>query len=170
MGERNLILCDSIKPSTVRDLIKSIRDINATDANVTTPTPIELVINSPGGDVDSGLALIGAIQWSKTPVHTIVLGEACSMALYVLVSGHKRLMHKMSYAMYHDMSSWHGGTLEQRKRHNDEMLRVVNVIESHLISRTKITQAQLDGVKSRVFDWYIDADEALQLGIVDEVI
>lgn len=170
MGERNLILCDQIKSSTVRDLIKSIRDINVTDANVTTPTPIELIINSPGGEVDSGLALIGAIQLSKTPVHTIVLGEACSMALHVLVSGHKRSMHKMSTLMYHDASSWYGGTLEQRVRRNAEIARQMNMLDSYLHTRTKITQQQIDDVKSRVFDWYIDADEALQLGIVDEVI
>lgn len=176
MLNRNLVLSGDINELTVRDLIKSIWDINAEDDELEEMLvghmrrPIQLVINSRGGYVDDGLALMGTIQLSKTPVYTIGLGMAASMALFVLISGHKRFMHGMATTMYHDISTGYYATLEQHRRHQQESERQAMMLDRYLVSRTKIRQAQLNKVRSEVRNWYIDAPEALRLGVVDEIL
>ena len=87
--KRDLFISDRICQSSVIDAIKEICEINRDDDQKEElyrdfeRKPIRLFINSYGGGVYSGLALIDVIKRSKTPVHTVCIGSCMSMALWV---------------------------------------------------------------------------------------
>ena len=66
-----IITLGDIDPITVNEVIQDIYEINAEDAKKQIVEPIKLIINSFGGEVYSGLALIDVIDSSQTPIHTI---------------------------------------------------------------------------------------------------
>lgn len=96
--KRDLLLSDRISQGTVKDIIKDIFEINFDDDEKEEiykdweRKPIQLFINSYGGSVYDGLALIDVIKRSKTPVHTVCIGSCMSMALWVWLSGAKRFV------------------------------------------------------------------------------
>ena len=85
-----IITLGDIECETVNEIIQDIYEINEEDAKKQTVEPIKLIINSFGGEVFSGLALIDVIDTSQTPIHTICHGTAMSMALIVYAAGHVR--------------------------------------------------------------------------------
>lgn len=173
--DRNLILSEYVNQESVKDLIKKIQDINTEDSEKGEKEknykslPIKLYINSYGGSVYDGFALIGAIEQSDTPVHTICLGSAMSMGLIIFVSGHKRYAHNLSTFLYHEIAGGGWGKNEEIKRHSKEYDRIQNLADNYLLSRTNLLQEKLDEVKNTLLDWYIPADEALKLGIANSV-
>ena len=108
--KREIFISDRISQGTVKDIIKDIFDINADDDQKEKiykdweRTPIKLFINSYGGSVYDGLALVDVIKRSRTPVHTICIGSCMSMALWIWLAGEKRLVGELSTLMFHDLS------------------------------------------------------------------
>lgn len=173
---RQLIFFDEVTSATVKPIIEKIIDINTYDDDQESKVvgyerkPITLTINSPGGSLTDGFALIGAIETSKTPVHTIGMGMCASMAFLLLIAGKKRYAHNMSILMYHEALGWSFGSLTERQRRNDVAQKWMQMYDDYVIKRTKVKQKKLDEVKKSVDEWFIYADEALELGIVDEII
>ena len=89
-----VITLGDIDSELVNEVIQLIYEINEEDAKKTQKEPIKLIINSFGGELYSGLALVDVIDNSQTPVHTICHGSAMSMALIIYAAGHKRLASK----------------------------------------------------------------------------
>lgn len=176
MSERNIVLSDEVSEWSMGNIIKKIHDINSADDEKDDKEkdfvrkPIKLIVNSPGGVVYDGFGLIGAIELSKTPIHTICLGKAMSMGFAILVSGHKRYAHKLSTMMYHEIASWEWGKLEEQKKRFEENNRLQKVYDDYITSKTNITQEQLDKAKRGVHDWFIPADQSLELGVIDEIL
>lgn len=85
-----IITLGDIETEIINDIIHSIYEINEEDVKKQTADPIKLIINSAGGEIYSGLALIDVINTSLTPIHTICHGSAMSMGLIVFVAGHHR--------------------------------------------------------------------------------
>lgn len=106
--KRDLLLSDRISQGTVKDIIKDIFEINFDDDEKEEiykdwkRKPIQLFINSYGGSVYDGLALIDVIKRSKTPVHTVCIGSCMSMALWVWLSGAKRFVGESATLMFHE--------------------------------------------------------------------
>jgi ATP-dependent Clp protease, protease subunit len=170
---RNLLLCDYVTSGTVKPLIEAITRINREDdKNEKTfngydrnSFPITLTINSGGGTVYDGIALISAIEMSKTPVHTVAIGVNASMGLFIFVAGHKRYAHRLTTFMYHDVSYGQGGTVEQHERRMGSIKALKTKCIDFLLERTNLRKEELENMDGRVEDWYIDADEAVKLGI-----
>jgi ATP-dependent Clp protease protease subunit len=175
MTERTLYLFDTIDHNTVKAVVESILKINKYDDELDKKekdfkrSPIELIINSKGGIVYDGLSLINVIDKSKTAVHTYVYGLAASMSLLIAVSGHKRFSGSLSTFMYHSVSLNMGGHLEYLKNRLDETQRLQNIYDQYLVSKTKFQIDDLKSVQEHQHDWYISAEEALKLGIIDEI-
>ena len=119
---RDLYLTDEINSWTVQYIIESINAINKLDdfeaRNYSVinceynPPPINIYINSPGGECMAALSLITTIESSQTPVHTHCIGEASSAALFIFSVGHERYAYKHSIFMYHQMSAGAVGTFK----------------------------------------------------------
>lgn len=175
-SERHIILSGEINSDSAKGIIEAIYKINWDDEQKEREytnfkrKPIKLVISSYGGVVYDGLAIIGAIETSKTPVHTICLGCAHSMALYVFLAGHERLAHRAATFAYHQMSAFVWDKLQKIREDIEEYERLEAMLDEMVISKTSITKEYLDKVKESKQDWYIPADQALKLGIVHKII
>lgn len=174
--ERKLYLKENVDEKSVMPLIEAIHRINDDDAekekeyNGWEREPIKLYIYTYGGVCYAGFALIDAIRASKTPVHTIVLGTAMSMGIFVFNAGHKRLIGEHATLMYHDVSistGMNGEMTEGLKIELDEALRLQKMGSDFLMEYSLIEESVLKDYINRKADWYISAEEAVRLKIAD---
>ena len=133
--------------------------------------PIKLIINSSGGRVYDGLGIVDAIETSTTPIHTYIHGHAMSMAFAIATCGHYRYATKRTTFMYHEMS-WETGT-EKMKVHEQELKegkRLWTIYDNIITTNTNISLKILQKIRKEQKEWYMDAHEALEWKIVDEII
>lgn len=166
---RQVFLNGEINSSSVRDIIFKIISINHEDADIpkNEREPIKLFINSPGGSVYDGFALIDTIRNSTTPVHTIALGSAMSMGMLIYSVGHKRYVGEYSTLMFHDVSSAVADKLETIRDRVGELNRIQAMICSVVVNNSKIPMEQLASKLYQREDWYISAQEAINYGLAD---
>ena len=173
---RTFVLSEQVNQKSVSEIIKSIYNINQYDKEQNAEVkkykrePINIILNTYGGSVYDGLGMIGAIEMSKTPVHITCLGSAMSMGLFILVTGHKRFIHKHSTVMYHQISDFNWDKLEGIKQNMREAVRLEKVCEGILFKYTKVTKGHIKDYKKRKADWFITPQEALRLKIVDKIL
>ena len=174
--ERKLYLKELVDEKSVMPLIEAIHRINDDDAekekeyNGWEREPIQLYIYTYGGVCYAGFALIDAIRASKTPVHTIVLGTAMSMGIFIFNAGHKRLIGEHATLMYHDVSistGMNGEMTEGLKIELDEALRLQKMGSDFLMEYSLVKESMLKDYINRKADWYISAEEAIHLKIAD---
>lgn len=162
-----------ITNESANEILGLIHEVNREDS-VKLPedkVPIKLIINSPGGSVYDGMAVIDAIETSLTPIHTYVYGHAMSMAFAIASCGHYRYASKRATFMYHEMS-W-GTEREKMKYHEQEVKegkRFWKLYDSVVVSHSKIKLLSLEAVRKESKEWYITPDQALKLGLIDEII
>lgn len=174
---KTIILSGEVDSDSVQEIIELICDINEYDDENEESIkdydrkPIKLIINSFGGSVYDGFALIGVMETSKTPVHTYCYGSAMSMALLILVSGHKRFGHRLSTYMYHEcLDEPPYDKLTSLKESVTETTRIMKVYDDQLLLKTKLKRKQLEDTKKVKLDWYITPEEALSYKIIDQII
>ena len=165
-----VITLGEIDGITVNEVIQDIYEINDEDRKRQTVEPIKLIINSFGGEVFSGLALIDVIDNSQTPIHTICHGTAMSMALIVFSAGHVRYASKYATFMYHEAAYEINGKVAFHKQELKETERIDKICDAYLISKTKFTQKVLQPHRERQSEWYFDVKTAQKYGLVDEIL
>lgn len=170
---RKFLLSSNISNDTVQRAIDFIMEVNRDDELKEKEyvdwkrEPILLYINSFGGSIYDGLALVDIIQESKTPVYTIAIGSAMSMGLWIFLAGKKRFIGKNATLMFHDISQSIQDKIEGIKNELNEDLRLRNMLINRIVSTTAITEKQLNDYIARKAEWYIPADEAIKLKIAD---
>ena len=168
---RKILLSGDISDATVAIVIKTIMEINKDDDEKEVDyrnwerKPIQLFINSFGGSVYDGLALVDVIKQSKTPVHTISIGSSMSMGLWIYLAGEKRYVGENSTLMFHDISTWIWDKSETIKQELKEILRLQKMLFDEILSRSLVKQDQLDDYVTRKAEWYIPSDKAIKLKI-----
>lgn len=170
---RNLVLSGEISEESAQDIIQHINDINEDDhTKLDGREPICLKINSLGGSMYDGFAIIGAIESSITPVYTCGYGAIMSMALPILLSGHKRFAHRLTSFMYHECldTFGHYEKVSILKENLEETERVMDIYDDYILSKTSLTKKQLDKVKRGKYDWYFDTNDALEYKVIDQII
>lgn len=174
--DRIIILGEEVYQGSVKEIIRSIYDINLDDEEKESTyidyerPPIHLILNTYGGSVYDGLGLIGAIELSTTPIIVTCLGSAMSMGLFILASGHHRRAHHLSTVMYHEMAMGTFDKLEGIQKDIEEAKRLERLCDDLLFKRTKLRNKDLVDHKLRKADWYMSAQDALKWGIIDEII
>jgi len=169
---RTYTLSGEIDEVTSKDVIDFISTVNDIDNTINPPErkPINIILNSMGGVMYDGFAIIGAIEQSKTPIHITCMGSAMSMALAILVSGHHRIGHSLSSYMYHEcLDNISYEKMSVIKENLDEGNRIMEMYDEYLLSKTKLTRRKINKVKKDKSDWYFGADEALEYGLIDEI-
>lgn len=154
-------------------LAEQIINFNREDAeNEVDPAdrkPIRLYINSPGGEVTEGFALVSAIELSQTPVWTINVGEWCSMAFLIGITGHRRLSMPNMMFLMHEGTSFAGGSagkMQDRAKFNERFKE--EVIKRHVLSHSDMDSHTYD-VTERV-ELYMLPEDALKYGFIDEIV
>lgn len=134
--------------------------------------PISLYINSPGGSVTAGLAIYDTMMYIKSPVSTICMGQAASMGSLLLAGGAKgsRYCLPHSSVMIHQPSGGYMGTAADIAIHAKEILRTRDqlnrIYQRHLTKEKSLEEIE----KAMERDYFMDAKEALEFGIVDKVL
>lgn len=131
---------------------------------------IRLYINSPGGSVTAGMAVYDAMQYVKPDVSTVCVGVAASMAAVLLAAGAKgkRFMLPNSEVLLHQVMGGAEGQaidIEISARH---IVKIKDNINKILSKHTGKPLAQVEKDTDR--DFWMDAEEAKEYGIVDEII
>tara|TARA_A100001201_G_C4087769_1_gene201086 strand:- start:1498 stop:2220 length:723 start_codon:yes stop_codon:yes gene_type:complete len=132
---------------------------------------IEVIFSSPGGSIIDGFELFDFIQELRYKGHKITtgsLGMAASMAGILLMAGDTRWIGHQSWMMIHRAAF---GAIGKTYEVEDEV-KLVKRIEDRILdiftSRSKLTKQKIRKLWDRK-DWWIDADECLTLGLVDEI-
>ncbi|PLW28653.1 hypothetical protein PCANC_19921 [Puccinia coronata f. sp. avenae] len=162
-------------------------EINDADANLIvaqllyleaeSPDPIELYINSPGGSVTAGLAIYDTMQYIRSPVHTICIGQACSMGSILLGAGAKGFRKALpnSTIMIHQPSGGSSGQASDMAIRANEILRLKKrLIEIYAKHCGKEEESQMDRCsrfeQALERDKFMDGENAKAFGIIDQVV
>jgi ATP-dependent Clp protease, protease subunit len=133
---------------------------------------INFFINSPGGVVTAGMAIYDTMQFIKPDVSTIVMGQACSMGSLLATAGAagKRKMLPNARHMIHQPSGGARGQATDMEIQVEEILKMKkNLTEIYVKHNSKgKTFAQFKNDMER--DKFMSAEEALEYGLVDEII
>lgn len=168
-SDRIYWLDSKIDDSTLH-FVKMIMHYNREDKGKETweRTPIKLMINSGGGDVQVMLTVIKTMKISKTPIYTICFSSAMSAAAEILAAGHKRYALPGTCVMVHSGSCSYGGTMEQAESCKKYVDSLTKKATDEFCANTKIDAKTLK--KKGASDWYMDENEALERGVIDEII
>ena len=171
--KRDLLISGSISQNSVKDAVKEIFEINADDDQKEETykdwkrAPIRLFLNSYGGNVYDGLALVDIIRHSKTPIHTICVGSCMSMALWIWLSGKKRLIGENGTLMFHDVSTCSIGKTEEIRQDLNESVRLQKSLVEEITSKSLVKEEVLQDYITRKAEWFIPAKEAIDLKLAD---
>ncbi len=166
---------DSVNERSVRECMGKLTQWHRLDPACS----IEIIFNSPGGEVVNGMALFDFIIGLREEGHTIITaaqGMAASMAGILLQSGTKRIMSKQSWLLIHQASFGAMGSFGEVE---DQVLWVRKIQErildifadraKHSKTDSPITRAQIKKNWERR-DWWISSDDALKHGFVDQIV
>ncbi len=130
---------------------------------------IKFYINSPGGSVSAGLAIYDTMQYIKSPVSTICVGMAASMASVLLAAGEpgKRFALPNSEIMIHQVMGGAEGQASDIKIRAEHILKIKDKMNKILASHTGKSIAIVEKDSDR--DYFMSADEALKYGIIDKI-
>lgn len=174
--ERELFLYGKVEYSLIKDLVSAITKINNHDNAKQEELaryvrkPIKIHISTYGGYLYDGMALVDAMNSSKTPVYTIAEGMALSMGFIILVSGSKCYAFKNATVMYHEVCGGGYEFLESLKETVSELERLQDLTDTIILEKTNIPKKRLSEVRLSKTDWYMSAKEALKFKVVDELI
>ncbi|HCG63227.1 MAG: ATP-dependent Clp protease proteolytic subunit [Spirochaetae bacterium HGW-Spirochaetae-4] len=177
VGERSFDIFSRL----LRDRIIILgEEINATIANVVVaqllflesedPTKdISLYINSPGGSVTAGLAIYDTIQYIKSDVQTICLGQAASMGALLLAAGTagKRYILPSARVMIHQPWGGVNGQVSDIAIHARELLRIKKMSIEYFSRHTGKSYETIAADLER--DFFFTADEAVSYGLADHI-
>lgn len=170
LQDRKIIFNSAVDFSLFERAIIQILKWNKEDdgIDVANRKPIEILLASEGGDVIAGFALIDVIKKSVTPVHITAVGMAASMGALLLLSGHVRRAYENTTILIHDGTLGVHSTSKKAKQTMQYYDKLEERTNALIIKNTKIDKALLDSKADE--EWYMFADEALELGIIDEII
>ncbi len=134
--------------------------------------PITININSYGGVVYDYMAMASVITRLQDrgyiiATHCVGVAMSCGFMLLIIGSKGYRTLGRYNTAMCHQHSGGMGGTYQDMVENIEDQHRVWNTMVEIITSRTNITIDQLIDMKERKLDWYMNAEECVELGVVD---
>lgn len=133
---------------------------------------IQFFINSPGGVVTAGMAIYDTMQFIKPDVSTIVIGQACSMGSLLATGGAagKRKMLPNARHMIHQPSGGAGGQATDMEIQVKEILKMKKILTDIYVKHNSKGKTYDDFYRDMERDFFMSATEALQYGLIDEII
>jgi ATP-dependent Clp protease, protease subunit len=177
LKDRIVFLQGEVEPHMANHLVAQLLLLESQNSEA----PINMYVNSPGGYVTEGLAIYDTMTYIKSPINTIIIGQAASMGSLLAQAGTgKRYMTQNARHMIHRVSSGTGGTsgsihvqelefedarrrLEESKKLNE---RLTEIYVKHN-TKGKTFQEMYETMK---FDTYLSPEESLEFGLIDEII
>lgn len=162
------LLFDEVNDEAAKQIIQWVIECNFQEDG---PTILNLLINSPGGDLHSAFAIIDVMKSSKVPIRTIGLGQISSAGLMVFMAGTKgqRVLTPNTSIMSH---AWSGGAIgkshELFAASKEFVLTNERMIE-HYVSCTGLSEKMILKYLLPSQDVYLSANDALKYKLCDQV-
>ena len=166
LKERIIFLSDEVNDVTASLVIAQLLFLDAEDPG----KDIFLYINSPGGSVTAGMGIYDTMQYIKSDVSTICVGMAASMGAFLLAAGQKgkRFALPNSTIMIHQPLGGVEGQATEIKIAAERILKMKEKLNKMLAKNTGKDIKEIEQDTER--DYFLDANEALQYGLVDKII
>lgn len=166
LASREIEITGAIDAGSVSTAIRCLLHLQKEDQQL----PITLYINSPGGEVQSGLALYDVMQAVSCPIHTVCLGMAASMAALLFIAGAQREMLPHSRVMIHDplIGGGIGGSALSVKARADDLMRIRDITAQVISQHTGMNLEEVFELTAK--DTYFEAEEAIANGMADRII
>lgn len=168
LKDRIIFLSEEVNHATASLVVAQMLFLEAEDPD----KEISFYINSPGGSISDGLAIFDTINYIKCPVSTICIGLAASMGAFLLASGTKGKRYATPNAeiMIHQplISGGLAGQTTEIKIHADHMVKTRDRLNQILSKKTGKSFEQIEKDTER--DNFMTATEALEYGIIDEIL
>ena len=169
LKNRIILINDTISNLTIDKVVMPLLQMD----NDGTNEKITIYINSSGGSVYDGLVLCNVIENLRCPTDVIVLGYAYSMGSIILMAGKNnpnvtRKCYSFSTALIHGGSAYVSGTSSQVKDYFKFNEKFEKRIANFIVSHTNLTGDDYAAIER--YEAYMDSDEMLEKGLVDEII
>ena len=165
LKDRIIILTGEIDDSSANIVVAQLLYLDSINHD-----DISLYINSPGGSITSGMAIYDTMNFIKSEVSTICIGMAASMGAFLLSSGKKgkRYCLPNSEVMIHQPLGGASGQATEIKIAAEHILKIKDKLNKILASNTNkdIKTIELDTER----DNYLSAQEALEYGMIDQIL
>ena len=176
--QRQMTLDDMLLENRIVFLIGEISYARATEVimkmlyldNKKPGSEISLYVNSPGGSVDDTMAIYDTMRFISSPIATYCIGRAQSGAAVILAAGAKGKRHSLPHAKVMLHQPWGGitGQASDIKIQAEEILKAKDMINELLAKHTGQPVEKIAAETER--DRYMTAEEALEYGLIDEVL
>ena len=179
LKERTLVLNDYVDVESIYKISYYMDRIKKQDDSKDLPKEdriITIELSSGGGSITDGNFLMGKIEKFKEEygykIITRVNGYAYSMAFMIFIMGTEREIYRYSDVMIHDAATGMNGYMKADEINdlNEWFKRDWIKTKKIIIEKTKITDEQLEDMKSRKLDWFMESNEALELGVATKII
>ena len=140
------------------------------ELNMESEEPITVLINTPGGEINSGLMMVDAIVGSRAPVRMVCTGKAYSMGAVLFACANERLMLPNSELMLHQplLGGRVSGNASSIKSISDSLLETKTKLNKLIASYTGKNEDEIDEATN--YDHYFSADEAIEFKLCDKMI
>ena len=165
LANRIIFLGSEVKDENSNAICAQMLLLNAEDPH----KDIWLYINSPGGSVDSGMAIYDTMQWISNDVATVAMGLAASMGQFLLCAGAKGKRYALPHSriMMHQPSGGLGGTASDIRIQAEQSLHIKTVMQNLIAEHTGQPLAQIEADSDR--DRWFTAEQAREYGFIDHV-
>ena len=167
LKDRIIMLTFPVEYNMANSIIAQLLFLDAQDNT----KDIYLYINSPGGSVSAGLAIVDTMNFIKSDVQTIVMGIAASMGTIIASSGAKGkrfMLPNAEYLIHQPMGGTGGGTQQSDMAiAAEQLLKTRKKLEKILSDNSGKTVKQIHKDAER--DYWMDAKETLKYGFIDEI-
>ena len=167
LSDRKLFIEGEITAASACEFVRAIMLLVKEDAE----KPIDIYINSPGGEVNAGLLIYDTLKGVKTEINLHCIGMAASMAAIILASGKKghRFIVRHSRTMIHEplIAGGVGGSATSIKRTAESIMETKRISVELLALDTGKTRKEVEEAIS--FDNYMNAEESIAFGLCDSI-
>lgn len=167
LSDRKIFIEGEITAASACEFVRSIMLLVKEDAD----KPIDIYINSPGGEVNAGLMIYDTLKGVKTEINLHCIGMAASMAAIILAGGKKghRFILRHSRTMIHEplIAGGVGGSATSIKRTAESIMETKKISVELLASDTGKTRKEVEAAIS--FDNYMNAEESIAFGLCDTI-
>lgn len=165
LKDRVIFLGTPIDDTVANLIIGQLLFLEADDPN----KDIFMYINSPGGDVTSGLGIYDTMCYVKPDIHTLCIGRAVSMGCFILAAGTKGKRSSLPHSriMMHQVSGGQQGSINDVKIRYEEMQTVNDILMHLLAENTGSSYEEAKILYDR--DRWMSPFEAMDFGIIDKI-
>ena len=167
LSQRKIFIEGEINEKTACDFIKKIMILNEEDSN----KKIDVLINSFGGEINSGMLMYDIIQTSNVPIRMFCIGKAYSMAAVLFACGnHGRYMLPHGELMLHEplIRDRVGGNSSSIQSISESLLEAKRKMNLILSRHTGKSEEEIE--KATSFDHYFNPEESIRFALCDKII